>query len=107
MTYTYWSIQELTGYEPKTTFWQDFSIADNFGTSAIRDTYDRAFDHWHNNVVYLTELVMTLNWKIWQHYEAGNSDISALYNELWERADAWACENLTGEDLDYFYRTTD
>ena len=23
-----WNITELTGYEPKTTFWDDFSIAD-------------------------------------------------------------------------------
>lgn len=31
------------GYQPKTTFWMDFSIADRFGTEAIVDTYERAF----------------------------------------------------------------
>lgn len=33
-----WNIQEMTGYEPKTTFYTDFSIADNFGIDAIKDT---------------------------------------------------------------------
>ena len=27
------------GYELQTTFWSDFSIADRFGLSAIRDTF--------------------------------------------------------------------
>ena len=30
------------GYEPITTFWDDFSIADVFGASAVKDTYKRA-----------------------------------------------------------------
>ena len=54
------------GYQPKTTFWMDFSIADKFGIAAIKDTYNRAFKEWKNNHVYLTELVMVLNHKIWQ-----------------------------------------
>ena len=29
------------GYQPKTTFWMDFSIADKFGIAAIKDTYNR------------------------------------------------------------------
>jgi len=32
-----WNITELNGYEPITTFWQDFSIADKFGNNAIAD----------------------------------------------------------------------
>ena len=37
-----WNIEEMTGYTPKTTFYEDFSIADAFGISAIKDTYRRA-----------------------------------------------------------------
>ncbi len=33
----------MMGYEQKTTFWMDFSIADKFGIAAIKDTYKRAF----------------------------------------------------------------
>ena len=34
------------GYEVFTTFWDDFTIADSFGISAIKDTYKRAFEEW-------------------------------------------------------------
>ena len=37
------------GYQPKTTFWMDFSIADKFGIAAIKDTYNRAFKEWKTN----------------------------------------------------------
>lgn len=94
------------GYETKTTFWQDFSIADRFGVAAIKDTYKRAFEGWKDNAEYLTELVMVLNWKTWSWHET-NETIARIYNNLWETADLWARENLTGEDLDYFYGTTD
>lgn len=101
-----WNIEAMTGYTPKTTFYTDFSIADNFGKSAIEDTYRRAFGEWKKNVVYLTELVMALNWKIWEHY-GRNDEYARLYQELYEKADRYACENLKGDDLMYFYSTTD
>jgi hypothetical protein len=84
----------------------DFSIADKFGINAIKDTYKRAFEEWKNNHVYLTELVMVLNHKIWQWYET-NEAIASLYNTLWEETDLYAQENLHGEELDYFYSVTD
>lgn len=96
----------INGYETMTTFWQDFSIADKFGITAIKDTYKRAFNEWKGNYKYLTELVMVLNWKIWQHY-GNNESIARVYNELWEEADLYAQENLHGEEAEYFFRTTD
>jgi hypothetical protein len=96
----------MPDYEFKTTFWSDFSIADAFGNNAIKDTYKRAFEEWKENVEYLTELVMVLNWKIWQFYEKQPS-LAEIYNALWMKADAYACQNLKGDDLAYFYRTTD
>lgn len=102
-----WNIFEMTGYEPKTTFYSDFSIADVFGGArAVKDTYKRAFEGWKNNVVYVTELCMALNWKIWEHYET-NPKLAEVYNELWAKLDAWCVDNLKGEDLSYFLRTTD
>ena len=101
-----WRIEELTGYKPLTTFYKDFSIAEKFGTQAIIDTFDRAFEDWKHDYKYLTEFVMVLNWKIWEHYE-DNEELAKLYNELWEQADNYACENLKGEELTYFYTTTD
>lgn len=102
-----WNIQEVTGYEPKTTFWQDFSIADHFGTSAVIDTYNRSLDAWKDNYIYLTELVMVLNWKCWYWYDHGNENRSRFYSELFYRAMDYALDNLKGEELSYFLKTTD
>ena len=96
----------MFGYKQITTFYEDFSIADNFGLDAIKDTYKRAFNEWKSDYKYLTELVMVLNWKMWEH-GGSNREYTALYNDLWCEADRYACENLKGEELSYFYKTTD
>lgn len=95
-----------TGYEAKTTFWEDFTIADAYGEAAVRDTYRRAFDEWHGNAVYVTELSMVLNHKIWQH-APNNRALAIVYDELWKLCDGWCMDNLKGEDLTYYYETTD
>jgi len=105
MTYSEYCKTEL-GYETKTTFWDDFSIANRFGVSAIKDTYRRAMDNWKSNYVYLTELVLVLNHMIWYWYEK-NENIAKVYNELWSKADEYACSHLKGEELAYFYKVTD
>jgi hypothetical protein len=94
------------GYEMTTTFWEDFTIADIFGEAAVKDTFKRAFEEWKSNYIYLTELVIVLNHKIWQHYET-RENLARVYNDLWEKADAYACGNLRGEELSFFYRITD
>ena len=65
-----WNIEEMTGYKPISTFYEDFSIADMFGVNAVKDTYKRAMASWKNDYKMLTELVMVLNWKIWRWYES-------------------------------------
>lgn len=107
MTIKIWNIEKITGYKPITTFYEDFSIADNFGEEAIRDTFKRAFKHWKDNYKYLTELVMVLNWKMWAHYDENNQKLTKLYHDLWEVADDYACNHLKDDELLYFYRTTD
>lgn len=98
----------MEDYEFKTTFWSDFTIADHFGVEAIKDTYERAFNEWKDNYIYLTELVLVLNWKIWQWYDNyGDCPIARLYNELWEQTQSYGYENLKDEELTYFWRTLD
>lgn len=101
-----WNIEALTGYTPITTYYMDFGIAERFGADVIRDTYKRATRTWKNNVEYFTEIVMVLNWKIWEHNER-NQEFAKLYNELWKEADNYAMEHFKGEDLEYFLRTVD
>ena len=55
---TFREFMRENGYELQTTFWEDFSIADRFGLSAIQDTFKRAFEEWKNNYKYLTELIL-------------------------------------------------
>ena len=101
-----WTIQELTGYVPKTTFYTDFSIADQYGVDAIKDTYKRAFNEWKTNTEFVTELTMVLNWKIWRWHEH-NDEYARLYNELWQKTDQWCLNHLKGQDLTYYVQTTD
>lgn len=91
----------------KTTFWNDFSIADKFGIDAIKDTAKRAFDEWHTNTEYITEFVIVLNWKLWQHYEDGNMEVAKVYDGLWKQYNTWCLENLKDDDLKYFIEQTD
>jgi len=88
-------------------FWTDFTIADRFGENAIRDTYQRAFKGWKDNVEYFASLVMTLNHKIWVHYEAGNEALASIYNELWEKADQYGATRFKGEDAAYYFQFLD
>lgn len=102
-----WNIEAITGYKPITTFYQDFSIADRFGTDAVKDTYKNAvkeaetFGH-----KYLTELVIVLNWKIFEHHNR-NDELAELYNDLWEQLSEYALDTLKGTELEYYLDTTD
>ena len=101
-----WNIEKMTGYKPLTIFWSDFSMAEQFGIEAVKGTYKRAFEEWNGDYKFLTEVVRVLNHKIWQWYEK-NDELARVYNALWEEADNYGCENLKGEELDYFYETLD
>lgn len=101
-----WQLAKEIGYEPKTTLWEDFSIADEFGLVAIKDTYKRAFEFAKNNYIYLTELVMVLNHKIWFWYDK-DGEKARLYNDLWAMADSHAMDNLKDDELTYFLNITD
>lgn len=95
------------GEEFKTTFWDDFTIADAFGIPAVKDTFKRAFDEWKTDTVYLTELVIVMNMKCWYFYEKGNSALSETYSKLYYKAHHYAQSHLKGEDFEYYFRMTD
>ena len=101
-----YGVREIMGYELKTTFWGDFTIADAFGEDAVKDTYERAFAEWKSDTVYVTELAMVLNWKCWQHYEH-DEKLSRLYSDLYYEVHGWCMDNLKGDDLYYYWKTTD
>lgn len=90
-----------------TTFQSDFTIAEKFGEKAIEDTYRRAFKEWKDNYKYLTELVIVLNHKCWDHYHKGNQKLSALYEDLYYKTHDYALDHLKGEEFDYYWKKTD
>lgn len=103
---TNWNVEEFCGYTPITTFWDDFSIADRFGKSAVQDTFNRAFAEWKSDYKYLTELAMVLNHKSWQHCET-NKTLSELYVELYYKVYDYAVDNLKPEEVRYFFEILD
>lgn len=104
---TKWETAIEIGYEPKTSYWQDFTIAEKYGgVHRILCTFKNKFKDAQRDHVKMTELVLVLNHKIWAHH-GKRSTLALTYNALWRAADSWACDNLKGQELAYFYKTTD
>lgn len=74
-----WRIEELTGYQPITTFYTDFSIADKFGINAIKETYQSVFKEWQHDYKYMTELAMVLNWEYKEYGGIGFEDDYVMF----------------------------
>ena len=94
------------GYEIKTTFWSDFTIAEKFGINAIRDTFNNAFRSRKNNTEYVTELACVMSWKSCAWY-GKNDDYCSLYSDYYHDVDSWCMDNLKGKDLEYYLKWTD
>lgn len=103
------SVMAEYGYERKTTFFSDLSIAECDSEKAILDTYKRVMKEWLDDIEHITEFCICLNHKIWQHYENGNEPLARIYDRLWKECDAHIIEHYRNneEGLSYFYRTTD
>lgn len=104
-----WQMAEYLGYKPLTTLWEDFSIAESFGTAAIKDTASRAFNAWKDNYKYLTELIMVINHKCWYWNDKGNDKLSQFYVDLYYEYDARVIKLLENdkEAITYYFRTLD
>lgn len=102
-----WNIEEMTGYKPMTTFYTDFSIADNFGIKAVKGTFkdvESCLDCM--SYKYITELTMVLNWKIWEHYKK-NEELARTYDTMWRKMCSWVEKNFEEYQLKYYYMITD
>lgn len=100
------------GYEPKTTFWGDFGVADVFVLNgmepdAVQDTFNRSFAQYKDDKEYGTELAMVLNHKVWRHHAEGNSKLAALYSKLYHYLDSYILDNWGTDDLAYYLKITD
>ena len=46
-------------------------------------------------------------WRVVNLWYEKNDEFSKLYNELWEKADSYAMDNLKGKEKDFFLEITD
>ena len=83
--------ESMCGYTQRTTFSDDFTIAERNGIPAIKETYRNAFNSWKTDVVFITELVLVLNWKMLYMDERHMTEKSVMYYKCWVELSNW-CE---------------
>ena len=107
MVYEQW-LAKFTSWRPKTSAWQSFSIAEQISEREVNDTYKRLFNQMKDDYQLLTELVMVLNHKMFQHSEIpGHRRLCELYGNLFESADGYAMKTLKDDQLSYFLSIID
>ncbi len=119
------NLGDITDYQPKYTFYVDFSIAEFCeiylrDKNAVRKSYKQFISSWGKNIEAMTEIVMVLNHKSWafdgrvdSKYlgigDAKAEEFTQLYVELYEDAYSMVEKNFKDDEdaLSYFYRITD
>ena len=99
--------ESMCGYTQRTTFWDDFTLAEKLGLPAIKDTYKNAFTSWKTDVVFITELVLVLNWKMLYMDERHMTEKSARYYKCWVELSNWCERHLEAGAYEYFLNVTD
>lgn len=101
-------LAQFTDWRPTALYWQRFSIAERYGIREINSVYEEIFNESKKDYKLLTELVMVLNHKAWQHSEELMfSTFCDIYTELYNKANQYALDNLKDSELDYFIGVTD
>lgn len=110
----------------KTTFWQDFTIAERIsGRAGVEDTFKRAFEGWKEDIRYLTALYVIMNWKGGEWYGKDNELAKLYFNKqaeldkfILDGEEVVVCDdegehesikykNFTQDEVSYFYQATD
>ena len=100
------ALEKMLDYKFESTFWEEFSIAEDYGAEGVKEHYDLVFEQWKDNLKFLTELVLVLNLKIFLWYGVDDT-IGLTYDQLWKETDGYALETLKGDDLHYYLSTLD
>ena len=99
--------ESMCGYTQRTTFWDDFTLTERFGVKAIKDTYKNAFNSYKTDVVFITELVLVLNWKMLYMDERHMTEKSVMYYKCWVELSNWCERHLEAGAYEYFILVTD
>lgn len=101
-----WSIEEQTGYKPIANYWQQLYRAAHSGIDDLKRIATGLFHSAKHSYKHLTEFVMALNWLSFEWVEK-NEPTARLFCNLFRSAEDYARQNLTGEELEYYFRITD
>lgn len=101
-------LAQFTDWRPTALYWQRFSIAEKFGKDEIERVYHEIFKESKKDYKLLTELVMVLNHKSWEHCEYTDySEFCEQYSDLYYKAKEYAETHLEGDGLRYYLDVTD
>ena len=103
------NLGNVGNYRRRTTFYADLSIAEYYGEANVKDTYNRVMKEWLDNIEYITEFVLCLNWKCWEHHDRDNHGLAVLYHDLYYKAVDEVMEHYKNDQkaLLYYYEITD
>ena len=110
ITFPRWTWAEEIGYQPKTTYWQDFWIAAAFGKKAILRTFKDALKNYGSDEVYITEIALVTNSYSWFFYGTNKTELSKIFAELYHKSCEFVYSEKSGwndEQKNYFFRQTD
>ena len=99
--------------ERKTTFLEEFFIANAFGANAIECAFDRAFEECERNIVYIAELACVVNywcWKCWEQNDRKYEERSSLYQKYFYQLKDYVYADdspFTEEEQSYFFDMID
>ena len=100
------ALEKMLDYKFESTFWEEFSIAEDYGPEGIHHHCDIVFEQYKDNLKYLTELVLVLNLKLFIWFKV-DDDLGRMYEQLWMESDQYALNTLKGDDLHYYLSTLD
>ena len=103
------NLANVGNYRRRTMFYSDLSIAEWYNEDSVKDTYKRVMKEWIGNIEYITEFILCLNWKCWEHHAKKNESLSLLYHDLYYEAADKVCEHYKNDkkSLEYYYEILD
>ena len=110
-----WQMCGMVQYEPVTDLRNALSKYEQKGKKELEQFVKTEVEvlkqKWlevEENYKRITELVMFLNWKIWQRDEKDcGCELEAMYDKLWRKYHSWCQSHFKGEASSYYFKTTD
>ena len=103
------NLANVGNYRRRTMFYTDLSIAEWYNKEAVTETYNRVMKEWISNIEYITEFVLCLNWKCWEHHGRDNKELAILYHDLYYDAVDKVFDHYNNDRkaLEYYYEILD